>query len=170
MRRLLTTAVISVALCIPATAAIGSSGTAGAAKVNPKPTPGSSVVCTKMKYKSKTKKGVTTSSIAFSKCYTNSGPTSDKSLGSTNPAALQAGGPLTWSPSGLITMTGAGTLTITPGGCAGGANEYTSAGMVVAGTTQPLTPVGDLTSGSVCVTGTAPNVTLTLAPGTVFEL
>jgi len=60
MRRLLTTAVISVALCIPATAAIGFSGTAGAAKVNPTPTPGSSVVCTKMKYKSKTKKGVTT--------------------------------------------------------------------------------------------------------------
>jgi len=172
MRRLVMTAVVSVALSIPATTAIGLSGTAGAKAVPPTPTAGSSVVCTKLKYKSKTKKGVTTSSISFSKCYNNAGKLlpPNKALGSNNPAALQTGGPLTWSTSGLITMTGAGTLVVTPGGCPGGATEYTSNGAVVAGTTQPLTPVGDLTSGSVCVTGVAPNVTLTLAPGTFFEL
>ncbi|MGO8870030.1 MAG: hypothetical protein ACLQPH_01265 [Acidimicrobiales bacterium] len=168
MRRLFTTAAVVAALCIPASAAtIGLAGTAGAAaKPKPKPTAGSSVVCTALKFTSKTKKGVTTDTIAFSKCFNNSGAIGapNSSVGSTNAAALLTGGPLTWKTSGLVTTLGTPTLTTaTPGVCAAGDTQYTEAGAVVAPTTQSLTPVGDLTAGSVCVQLSP--LKITLAPG-----
>ena len=175
MRKVFRVAAVAVALSIPVSGlSLGLAGTAGAKKVLPKPSAGSSVVCTKLKYKSKTKvkKGVTTTTtkLTISKCYNSAGVMVPGAIVSTNPAALEGGGALTWTTGSQTVVQPLappnGLIVATPGACPAGETEYTANGTVIAGTTQSATPVGDKTSGSVCVLTSGTTTTLTLvAPG-----
>lgn len=178
MRKAFRVAAVAAALSIPVSGlSLGLAGTAGAAKVVPKPTAGSSVVCTKFKFKekTKTKKGVTTTtdSLKISKCYDASGAAVAGEIVSSNPASLESGGALPWSTgvqTVIVPNAHNGLVILNPGDlgntCAAGATEYVSNGHVGTGTTQTATPIGDVTYGAVCLVGT----TLTLAPGTYFEV
>jgi hypothetical protein len=173
-RRLLTTVVISAALCIPASVAtVGlSSGAAFAkGKTGPSPTAGSSVDCTKMKFKSKpaTKTKPASSSVVISKCYTAGGVPTASGFATlenlTNAIVLLSGGNLTWKSSNDTLVAGALTSAPPLGTCPVADTNTSLTGNVVSATGGPALG-GDVEYVDVCV---APSGAVTIASGTQLE-
>jgi hypothetical protein len=172
MRRLLTIAVIPVAAAIGSTAlAVGLSGTAWAAGVNP--TPGSSVACTSIKYNN------TTGSATVSKCYT-AGPTSTgkvyKELVAASAATLLGGGTIPWSPGpkpGGGSITTSSLSSATPIGTCSKKDTQAAYSGTITGTTGAGNPaqVNDDVFIDVCISTNAKTgaIKVSVAKGTAAE-
>lgn len=170
MRHLRAAALAAVAVSLPVAGVAGLGGVASAkaSKSHPVPTAGSSVVCTKLKFKEKTKKGTTTSSASESKCYTATAALSGTfaSLNQNPAVTLLSGGTSTWKSSGGTVTTSALSAVAGAGTCPAGDTEVALSGSVTAtsGVGNPVN-VGDTVSVDVCVNGSH----VSIAPGTDLE-
>jgi hypothetical protein len=168
MRRLLSFAAIPVTVAtVSAALVLGTAGIASALT----PTPGSSVVCTKVAYSN------STGQATVSKCSNSSGKSTGKSykdLIASSAVTLLNGGTLNWSPGpsgGATVTTSALTSTTATGKCSKKDTQAAYSGTVsgVTGTGNPASS-GDLVYVDVCLsTSKSGALKVSFAKGTPGE-